>query len=235
MCRFVSVVALAALWFAAPGSRAQVGQPLPPNLKALPASDISVVTNLAGDPELRFSSSSWNAGLGPLELIAGEVAQGRQNVYQRIYSGGGSFTDLLAGNFVWHEGHNHFHFEDYALYTLQAVKGKSRRSSTKTSFCVMDNTAVDLGLPGAPPAAVYAQCGNSAQGMSVGWGDTYGSHLAGQEISLKRFKSGDYRLIIEADPKNRLLETDETDNVSCVLLRIDMRRRTATVLNAEGC
>lgn len=215
-------------------SPAQVVQNIP-NLQALPATNIAVRSNYAGDPEIRFSTSSWNAGAGPLELIAGEVAQAGQNVYQRIYSSDSSFTDLLAGTFTWHQGHNHFHFDDYALYTLQSVKGTSQRTSTKTSFCIMDTGSQNLTLPGAPSSAVYSQCGNSVQGMSVGWGDTYGSGLLGQEISLKRLKDGDYRLIIETDPKNRLLETDETDNVSCVLLRISVTRLTVDVLNPTGC
>lgn len=218
----------------ATASPAQVLQNIP-NLKALPATEIAVGVNYAGDPEIRFSARSWNAGAGPLELIAGEVAQAGQNVYQRVYSADGSFVDLLAGTFAWHQGHNHFHFDDYALYTLQPVKGTSQRTSTKTSFCIMDTGAQDLALPGAPSSAVYANCGNSVQGMSVGWGDTYGAGLPGQEISLKRLKDGDYRLIIEADPRNRLFETDETDNVSCALLHISVTRLTVDVLNPAGC
>jgi len=225
---------LALLLLPAMASHAQAVQMIP-NLKALPATDIAFGLDSAGDPVVRFSATSWNAGAGPLELIAGEVAQGGQNVYQRVYLSDDSFTDLLAGTFAWHQGHNHFHFDDYALYTLQAVKGKSQRSSVKTSFCIMDTGHHDLSLPGAPPSAVYGSCGNSVQGMSVGWGDTYGAWLPGQEISLKRLKDGDYRLLIEADPKNRLLETDETDNVSCVLLHVGVSRQTVDVLNPQGC
>jgi hypothetical protein len=206
-----------------------------PNLKALPASDIYVARDFAGNPELRFAGSSWNAGTGPLELIAGEVVRDRQNVYQRIYSSDGSYRDRLAGSFVWHQGHNHFHFEDYALYTLQPTWTNSSRTATKTSFCVMDTDLIDGSLPGAPASPYYASCGNSYQGMSVGWGDTYGSRLAGQSISLTKLKDGDYRLFVQADPKNRLVESDETDNVACVLLRISVVAETVQVLNPSSC
>jgi len=221
------------LWLMSPGAARAAD--LLPNLKALPATDISVGRNFAGDLAIRFSASSWNAGAGPLELIAGEVVRDRQNVYQRIYADDGSYHDELAGSFVWHQTHNHFHFEDYALYTLQPTWTKSSRTGTKTSFCIMDTFLQDRSLPGAPRSAVYANCGNSAQGMSVGWGDKYGAQLPGQEISLAKLKDGDYRLYIEADPKNRLIETDETDNVSCMLLHISITNETFDVLNPDSC
>ncbi len=47
--------------------------------------------------------------------------------------------------------------------------------------------------------------------------------------------SGDYRLTIEADPKNRILELNDDDNTSCVLLRLNMTNQTLNVLNPNGC
>ena len=44
----------------------------------------------------------------------------------------------------------------------------------------MDTTKIDARLPGAPRKSVYSTCYANVQGMSVGWGDTYGSYLAGQ-------------------------------------------------------
>ena len=209
-------------------------QPLLPNLTATPAFDISVNPN-SGNPELRFAFRSWNSGVGPMELIAGELSQGRQNVYQRIYNEDGSYADSLAGNFEWHQGHSHFHFDDYALYVLPALKGKSQRTSAKTSFCLMDTDLMDGTLPGAPSTAEYANCGNSFQGISVGWGDKYGAHLPGQEIPLRNMKDGDYRLITQVDPQNRILETNENDNEACVLIRIFVSAATVEVLNDSSC
>jgi hypothetical protein len=194
-----------------------------------------VSRSTAGILELRFAASSWNSGTGPLELFAGEVVRRKQNVYQRIYSSDGSSRQQLAGAFVWHQLHNHFHLEDYALYKLQPVGTKSSRTSAKTSFCVMDTSEVDLRLPGAPQVATYANCGNMVQGMSVGWSDTYGAHLPGQSISLSKLKDGDYRLFVVADPKNHLSESDDSDNTSCVLLRISVSSETVTVLNPDNC
>jgi len=215
-------------------SNASAQQPLLPNLTPWPAFDISAGLNSEGDPELRFAFLSWNNGAGPLELIAGEVAQGRQSVYQRIYNDDASYTDVLAGDFVWHQGHEHFHFEDYALYVLPAVIGNSQRTSTKTSFCLMDSHQVNSSIPGSPNQAGYDSCGNFFQGISVGWGDKYGSGLIGQEISLSNLQDGDYRLMTTVDPENRIVESDDNDNESCVLLRIVVSTPTPTVEILDG-
>ena len=210
-------------------------QQLLPNLRAFPAHNIAVVENFGGVLELRFGTTTYNTGDGPLELMAGGLSQGQQFVYQRVYKTDDSYEDHLAGKFVWHQGHSHFHLDDYARYTLQALKGKSKRTSNKTSFCLMDTELVDGQLPGAPNKAEYVQCGNLFQGVSVGWADVYGAHLPGQEFDLTRLKDGDYRLIIDVDPKDQLLETNEDDNTSCVLLRISVAAQSVDVLDPNGC
>ena len=215
----MTIFGLAALW----GSTLLASSQLIPNLVPFAASDLRLET-VGSTIKLRFSTTGWNNGAGPVELAAGETdsVNGRQNVYQRIYVDDGTSQDVLAGQFVWHEGHNHFHFEDYALYTLQpiAAPGGSERVGNKTTFCVMDTTRVNTKLDGAPKQAHYDTCGSSIQGMSVGWGDTYGYNLAGQEIDITGLPDGDYRLTIELDPKNKLVEADDADNISSVDIRL---------------
>jgi Lysyl oxidase len=229
MAVFLPAIAIAA--------SAQQVLELKPNLQAFPAGNLAIVQDLSGARQLLFSATTWNNGDGPLVLVAGETdsATMRQKVDQRVFLSDGTFYDRNVGIFEWHPLHNHFHFEDYALYTLQPfdASGGSERTSAKTSFCIMDTTQVDTRLPGAPNKPVYVICGNAMQGMSVGWGDTYGSHLAGQSIDLTGLPDGDYKLIIEADPKKRLLEINDSDNTSCVLLRIT--NLTLNVLDSAGC
>jgi len=210
---------------------------LRPNLVPFPASELSIVTDVAtGGPKLVFAATSWNNGTGPLELRGGEVvtSSGRQNVYQRVYYSDGGSYDRLVGAFEYHPEHQHFHLEGYALYTLTPVSapGASQRQSAKTSFCIMDTTKVNTLLPGAPQQAVYVTCNSVIQGMSVGWGDRYGPALAGQSIDLTGNPSGDYDLTIEVDPQQRLIESNNVDNTSCIRLRINVTNRKVQVLGA---
>jgi lysyl oxidase len=195
--------------------------PLLPNLKAQPAYHLRIESTAAGR-FLRFSTTTWNAGTGPVELIGGEVdaTAGTQRVRQRVFNSDGTFVDYEAGRFEWHPAHGHIHFDDYALYTLQPLSapGGSSRTASKTTFCIIDTDKM-AHLAGSPKRAVYTTCGQR-QGMSVGWGDTYGYYLAGQEIDVGGLADGDYRLTIEADWKNHLLESDDTDNSSSVTIRI---------------
>ena len=69
--------------------------------------------------------------------------------------------------------------------------------------------------------------------MSVGWADIYGPELAGQEIDFSNNADGIYQLKIEVDPKKVILETNENDNVSCVLLSIK-KPSTVTVIDGGG-
>jgi hypothetical protein len=214
---------------------------LRPDLQAFPAFDLAVVPDGGGGHRLIFAALTWNGGDGPLELVARETGGSPgsevQNVYQRVFYDDGSYTEHLAGTFEYHPLHAHFHFENYALYTLQlaAAPGQSQRTGSKTTFCVIDTNRIDHKLPGAPKRSVYRWCNDDVQGMSVGWGDEYGSHLAGQEIDVTGLAADDYTLTIEVDPKAKLDETNESDNTSCVLLHIDVASQSVDILNASGC
>jgi hypothetical protein len=235
---FILIWLTAAFFMIVPMASGQVLE-RKPNLRPLPAGSLALVQDVSGGTQLIFSATTWNNGDGPLLLVTGETdaASSKQNVYQRIHLSDGSFYDRLAGSFIWHPLHNHFHLEDYAVYTLQPfdAPGASARTSSKTSFCIMDNTKIDTRLPGAPKKAVYAACGNVMQGMSIGWGDTYASNLAGQSIDVTGLPDGDYKLVIEVDPKNRLVELNDSDNSSCVLLRISVTNLMLNVLDSTGC
>jgi lysyl oxidase len=212
-------------------------QELRPNLRALPPSELQIVANAStGNPELRLTATSWNSGQGPLELIPGATGQAGQDVYQRVYTQSGGSTDYLAGTFVFHVAHNHFHFEQYAVYILKPVDapGASQRQSYKTSFCIMDTSKIDAHLPGAPKRAVYSICNRDVQGMSIGWGDSYRWYLEGQAIDLTGNPDGLYELTVTFDPENRLLETNDADNSACLLLSISVVNRTVQTVGACG-
>ena len=212
-----------------------------PNMKAYPAFDLDVVAYGVGGRELIFSALTWNSGLGSLELFAGAGVlsqQPTQKVYQRIFKADDTDpTEVMAGEFEWHPAHAHFHFENYAEYTLQPVEapGGSFTTGSKTTFCVIDTNRIDHKLPGASKKAVYKWCNDDIQGMSVGWGDQYSSYLVGQEIDITGLAAGIYTLTIEVDPKGQLRETDNSDNSSCILLNLDPMALDVSVEGGGSC
>ena len=208
-----------------------------PNLQALPAFEVTAGLNLVyRNPEIRFSVTTVNVGDGPLEFIGGETGRGKQNIYQRIYLSDGTSYDRRVGAYVWHPEHHHIHVENYAEYALQALNagGNSKRIGQKTSFCVMDTDKYGTLGSNQP---YYTTCENTVQGMSVGWGDTYHSHLAGQEIDLTGLPDGDYTLTVKVDPLGRMTEQTTADNTSCIKLRLTgiATSPSVTILNATSC
>lgn len=219
-------------------ARPAAAQDILPNLEPFPASEIQLTD---GGNTLRFTTASWNRGAGPMELVGGEIIQdgtpdspGSRRVYQRIYHADGTSGLIEVGIFEYHGGtHSHFHFENYARYALQPVDapGGSARTSAKVSFCLLDNTKVNTRLPNAPKKAVYETCNPSIQGISVGWGDTYGYWLDGQAFDVTSNPSGDYLLTVEVNPLGTLFESTRADNMACVLVRIDRSQLSVQVLD----
>jgi len=201
-----------------------------PNIRALPAAAISMLDA----SNMRFSATSWNSGDAKLELVARSpetdpvTGQTKQPVDQRVYCAGGGYYDRPAGKAEYHAAHNHVHYDNYANYILEPVdtaNPQNPRQGSKTTFCIMDTTGVNTQLQGASASAVFNWCPTqdpsfNTQGMSVGWGDTYGANLAGQTLPVDGLAPGLYRLRHVFDPKNLLLEKDETDNESCELVEV---------------
>jgi hypothetical protein len=200
-----------------------------PNIRALPPNGISMLNAT----NMKFAATSWNSGDAKLELIARNpvtdpvTGQKKQPVDQRIYCSGGGFYDRPAGMAEYHDAHAHVHYGDFANYILELAANPTQnpRKGTKTTFCIMDTTGVNTQLKGASGSAVYANCPTqdpqfSTQGMSQGWGDTYGAYLAGQSLLIGDLPPGMYRLRHVFDPKNLLLEKSDADNESCKLVEI---------------
>jgi Lysyl oxidase len=215
-----SLVAIAALTAAPPARAAAL---LYPDLKTTPPSELRLETVVMPDGAvrnlLRFSNTVWNAGQGPIELRGSLTSNG--TVTQNVYDDSGAVASFAVGqNFTFHEGHNHWHFDDFAEYQLWTKSaydawvasgrsiGQAQRVGSKSTFCLMD-TKIVQSLPGTPGSAVYRQCGLELQGISVGWGDTYRYYLADQWIDLgaSTLADGTYVLRSVADPKNRLFES----------------------------
>jgi Lysyl oxidase len=227
-----SAAIVAVLLLAVPSADAAPGTRLYPDLRTQPPTDLrfdTVSIDGVARPVLRFSNTAWNAGRGPLHLVAKTDRQTKKSqVFQRIYSNStasGQYDQRHVGDFVFHPAHDHFHFERFAEYQLWSAAAWDqwvadgrpsgaehaflRGQGLKTTFCIMDTSRVDAGIPGSPASAAYSSCGRTTQGLSVGWGDTYGWQLADQWVVLDGagLADGLYVLRSIADPLNLLYES----------------------------
>lgn len=173
-----------------------------------------------GVRKLRFSNTVANRGAGALELYGVVDGAGTTQAYQNVYNDNGSKTTYQVGTFSFagHESHNHWHFDDFAVYELRTLSGALVATSDKVSFCLLDYARYTAeSIPGAPASAVYT-CSN--QGISIGWADVYGAGLEGQYIVITGVPDGTYRLVSITDPFDRLHEEPRTNNTGEVTLTI---------------
>jgi hypothetical protein len=212
-----------------PGSGQLAGPAtLRPNLRSLRATDVQVQRTADGRL-LRFSASLANVGPGPLLLRPRPVRAGcppRQHpaaqVLHRDVNDDEAYQpdqDLpgrvrRAGCMLAHPTHDHWHFDAMAGYSLRSpVSGRRLATRPKVSFCLRDNRR----LPGAESGVVrehFGECSRTGpQGISPGWSDIYLWDLPGQTL---RIPAGLDRQVLcldlTADPRDLLVETDETDN-----------------------
>jgi hypothetical protein len=190
---------------------------------------------VSGETRLRFSNAAVNVGAGALEMFGVVDNRGEQPAYQRIYHEDGNYEDVLVGVFVFagHEDHNHFHFQDFAVYRLRQVTsgdgvGPVLATSDKISFCITDSDEYDGTLPNAPSSHVY-DC--DRQGMSVGWGDRYGRSTEGQWIVINGVADGNYWLESEVNPDRLLFETRYDNNSDRIKISINKSTGRVKVLS----
>ena len=178
---------------------------------------------LPGRTLLRASTATINTGAGPLELIGSATTPG---VVQRIYRSDGGHRDrnVDGGTFTFHTNHQHLHFDDWLNFNIREVLpsngvGRVVAAGEKISFAIIDLTPYDLSLPGAPSEG-NEMYGGLVQGMSVGWADIYHASLPDQWIDITDVPPGRYWLEASVDPENRVLESNESNNVVRILIEL---------------
>jgi hypothetical protein len=209
-----------------------------PDLVPLPAKDVTL--DRAGERALlKFSTIYYNQGDGPLELRADPETYSiredvESDVFQRVYRSDGTYREKFSGNFLWHQEHLHYHFNDFVTYDLEAVSAKDVPDLSgvlvKSTFCVRDVSLIDMEVENRPEDANYKICGKRIQGISVGWADTYFFTYPDQSLDVSNLPSGTYRLSFHVNPSNFLDELSFENNKSSVLIELDMEKFTATVL-----
>jgi len=211
-----------------------------PDLTPLPPADIGLQKRYGRDI-LVFTTTYWNQGKGPFELVGDPATRDEtgdidRNVFQRIYRIDGGYRDHLAGNFLWEQKHLHYHFSDFVDYTLELIDDKENSfetTRTKATFCIRDIDSIDTDIEGTLDSATYRICGKERQGISIGWGDSYFFTYVDQNIDVTNAPQGTYRLSFHVNPQNQFEEISINNNESSVLFDLSVAMGTALVIE-EG-
>jgi hypothetical protein len=223
-----------------PQRRADAGGPVP-DLRSLPAWGIGL--NRSTD-YLTFSATVWNAGNSPL-VVDGFRRDGEDEMdaYQYFFDAAGNQTGYQpVGHLHWDAkpSHQHWHFEDFARYSLLDSGKVEAVRSKKEAFCLANTDAVDLTVPDArwrpENTDLSTSCGDLSslsirEVLEAGWGDTYTQYRAGQSFPVRNLPNGVYYIAVVANPDHHLVESSTENNVALRKIRLGGRpgARTVTV------
>lgn len=172
-----------------------------------------------GNRSIRFSTTVVNKGQGPLELLGTYNPETNKIDARQVIHKKEGLEARKVGEFIFHEGHNHWHFEKFDLFELWSLKdGKNLdkvvASTDKMSFCIQDEEILPEEIEGKPVQAVYSDCAGERQGISVGWTDTYEAELEGQVMDISQVPDGLYAFKSTVDPDNLIKEMDDQNELS---------------------
>ena len=187
---------------------------------------------------LDFATTTGNLGEGPLELLKRPVPG--QPIKQVIHNRNGSTRELSTDRDSFEDGprSNHLAFNDFARYELFHAdrnghpKGEIARSQYKESFLIIDTDHVDPTIdPDGKHRVDRTQGSAEVQGISPGYGDTYGPGLCGQSFDVTDLPDGRYVLRQSMDPGKRFVESNDDDNTRDTL--IEIKGDTATIISSK--
>jgi hypothetical protein len=233
----------------APTGQASVPKGPKPDLRPLPAWQISVGPGDAGTPNadrdyLQFAADVWNAGPSTLVLDGfRQPGKDLMDAYQYFYDAKGKQVGYQkTGTMEWdgRDGHNHWHFTDFARYSLLGSNQSEIVRSQKEAFCLAATDGIDYTVKNANwhpgNTDLHTACGNHGslsvrEVLDVGSGDTYIQSLPGQSFDVTDLKNGTYYVQVVANPEHRLFESNTKNNVSLrkVVLGGTLHHRTVKV------
>ncbi len=195
-----------------------------PDLRSLPAWGISMDEGRY----LTFSATVWNAGPGRLVVdgFRSKKNTDLMKAYQYFFTKSGKQKGYRSvGGMEWdaRDGHEHWHFKDFATYQLVDSKKKLVVRSAKEAFCLANTDAVDYTVKGAnwkpENTELSSACGDREslgvrEVLDAGSGDTYAQDLPGQSFDLRGLRNGTYYIKIKANPKKNLYEKKTSNNTS---------------------
>jgi hypothetical protein len=215
-----------------------------PDIEALPAWGITVSNiHKSGKSYLNFGATAWNGGPGPLD-VEGFRAAGSptMDAFQYFYDGDNVVAKQPAGSLEYdsRKGHEHWHFRDFAAYSLLNADKQKVLDSGKEAFCLAPTDPIDLTAPGAVwnpwLTSLATACGQQdslwiREVLETGWGDTYTQYRPGQSFDITDLPNGKYFIKVQTNPDGVLLETSTDNNVALRVVHIHGKpgARTVTV------
>lgn len=213
----------------APGVMAPPDAALP-DLIALPAFGIDV-SREGNKDRISFGANVWNAGPAPL-LVEGFRREDEDvmDAYQYFLDGEEVLGRSRVGVMEFHDsrGHNHWHFLQFARYSLWDASLEQQVVAKKQAFCLAPTDAIDLTVPGAEwlpgSTGLGTSCGGPSavwirETLQAGWGDTY-YQVSGQSLDVTNVPNGTYYIAVEANPAGLLRESDMSNNVELRKIRL---------------
>jgi hypothetical protein len=214
-----------------------------PDLVALPAWGIFVDSRRDRD-FLDFGATVWNAGPSPL-VVEGfrRATDALMDAFQYFYRADGTLAGRAPAGELEYDasrGHEHWHFEQFARYSLLDASQSEVVVSRKEAFCLAPTDAIDLLAPGAEwnPGSIGlgTACGGPSsiwirEWLPAGWGDTYFQGLPGQSFDITDLPNGTYYIAVQANPLGVLHERSTENNVELrqIILGGAPGRRTVDV------
>ena len=203
-----------------------------PDLVALPAFNI-FPQRRRGRDLLTFAANEWNAGPGRL-VVEGFRRAGSDvmDAYQYFYDQQGRVVGKSpAGKMAYHDarGHDHWHFLQFASYSLLDADTRHIVRSRKQAFCIVPTDAVDLTVRGAELNGFGVGLGSACGGrgsiwvrevLPAGWGDTYYQSVAGQAFDITDLPNGVYHLQVAVDPLGKLVQRRTSNDVAIRKVRL---------------
>lgn len=194
-----------------------------PDLVALPAWAM-YVQNGRKKSRLTFGATVWTGGASSL-VVEGfrRPNEDTMDAYQYFYRDGEPVGRAAVGAFAFDplRGHQHWHFLQFARYTLLGEDQAEVVRSKKEAFCLAPTDSVDLLLPGAAwqPELMGegTSCGSAdalwiREVLPLGWGDTYFQSVPGQSFDITDLPNGTYYVAVTANPDAALYEQSTTNN-----------------------
>ncbi len=189
------------------------------------------------------------------------VTYPRQLINQRVYHKNGNtmtYYDRPGGTMTYHPAHGHMHVDDWGKYTLRTATANPDpltwpivASGAKLAFCLMDygtcsyynghcvdsagNTLTNSNFPNYGLGGGSYNCSPVVQGISSGYTDIYYQYLDGMWINLPPgLCNGPYYIVVQLDPYNYFLESNENNNVLAVPFTLTQQTALPTITSSPN-